>query len=162
VPAEHDHADGKGRREQQSNRSPKGRPEHGGDGDRQRREAGARAIKPGFEHVAGQQLDPDEQGYGQQRRGPAGIDREGKRDREYRRQDRAEIGDETQEGGEDTPEQGVEHADEEQANADGQAIADVDHELHQQVAADPLGGIADRRRGAVYVAKAEQADHPIA
>src|SRR4051812_34016052 len=77
-------------------------------------------------------------------------------------QDRAEIEDETQDGGEDTPEQGVGHADEEQANADGQAIADVDRELHQQVAADPLGGIADRRRGAVYVAKAEQADHPIA
>ena len=57
---------------------------------------------------------------------------------------------------------GIGHADQPQADADRNAVGDVHDQLHQQVAADPLAGVAQRLGRPVQIAGADQPDEPVA
>ena len=93
---------------------------------------------------------------------PSRGDRERQGDREQRRDHRPDVGDEAQDGRQQAPQDRIRHADEIQPDPDGDAVEQVDHQLHQQVAADPLRGVVHRLGGPGDVAGADQADDPIA
>jgi hypothetical protein len=93
---------------------------------------------------------------------PARVDGEGDGQGKERGEDRADEGHEAQKRGEDAPEQSVRHADEIQPDADQRAEGGVDDEVHQQVAADPLAGVAQRLARRRYVRSTHQADKAIA
>ena len=71
------------------------------------------------------------------------------------------IGNETQQGGEQTPEHRVRDADEVERDAEGNAEARVDHELHEEIPAHALGGLAERLGRQVDAPCPDQADQPV-
>ena len=73
-----------------------------------------------------------------------------------------EIGDEAQDGRQQAPQHGVGHPDEVKADADGDAVGRVHHQLHQQVAADPGGGVVEGLRALLEVARAGELDEAVA
>ena len=85
-----------------------------------------------------------------------------RRNREQRRDHRPDVGDEAQDGREQPPQRRIGHAQEIQADADRDAVEDIDHQLHQEIATDALGGIVHRFGGPGDIFGPQQADHAVA
>ena len=162
MPAEHDQTYGERSRQKQPHGSPEPGPEDRRGEDRDRGEAGAGAIEPGFNDVAADQLQDDEEGCRPEQHGPARIDSDRKGEREGGGDDRSDERHEAQDDREHAPEQRIGHADQPQADADGNAVGDVHDQLHQQIAAHPLGSVAQGLRCPVQIAGAEQPDEAVA
>ena len=73
---------------------------------------------------------------------PARHHGEGDQRRQHRAQDGADIGHEAQRAGEQPPQQGVGHAEREQAGADQHREAEIGQELQRQHPRDARGGVA--------------------
>ena len=162
VPAEHDQTHGERSRQKQPHRSPEPGPEDRRGEDRDRGEAGAGAVEPGFNDVAADQLQDDEEGCRPEQHGPARIDSDREREREGGGDDRPDERHEAQDDREHAPEHWIGHTDQPQADADGNADSDVHDQLHQQIPADPLGGVAQGLGCPVQIAGAEEPDEPVA
>ena len=74
MPPQHNQAHGQRRRQQQPDRSPKQSPKSGGDQHRDAGKARAVAIEPGLDHVAGDELDGEEQTDDPEQHRPSRID----------------------------------------------------------------------------------------
>ncbi len=161
MPPQHDQAHGQRRRQQQSDRPPQQRPERGGDQHRDAGKPRAVTIEPGLDHKAGDELDGKEETGDPEHRRPARIDGNGERGWKRSGDNRADVGDETQQHRQDAPECRVRHADEPQPGPDQHADARVDRTLHQKIAAQVLGGVVHRRGGAPKIARPGQSDETV-
>jgi hypothetical protein len=161
VLAEHDQADRQRRRHHEAQWPPEPRPEGDRDQEADLGHAGGPGVQERFENEIGEQLEDDEQPHHESRSRPAVEHREA---HEYRRDGanpRSDVGDEAQGRGEDRPQQGVRHADEEQPDAHADAEAQVDERLDQQVTADPLGRLVESTGRARQVAVTEHANDAV-
>ena len=77
-------------------------------------------------------------------------------------QEGTEIGNEPQHGREQPPQHSVGHADEVEGDADRDAVGQVDHELHQEIAADPGGRIVDGLCALLKIAGSGKLDEAVA
>ena len=55
----------------------------------------------------------------------------------------SDVGDDAEDGGEDSPESGVGDADEEESDAEGDAVGGVDGDLEEEVLTDASGGVLE-------------------
>ena len=149
------------RRQHQPDRPPQRGPEHGRQDQRQRRHAGAGAVQPGLDEVVADQLQRGDQRHRPQHHVPPRVDAKRQRERKNGANHRPHVRHEAQHRRQQAPHQRTRHADEQQAQCHRYAVGGVDEQLHGQVLADPLGGIAQRVGGAVQVA-AQQAHHLVA
>ena len=99
---------------------------------------------------------------GEQERRPAGIDGDRKREREERRDDRTDIGDEAQQPAEHAPKDRVRNADQPEPDADRDGVGRVHDQLHQEISADAARGVVERLRGARQIARAGETDQAVA
>ena len=162
VAAEHHEADRQRRGEKQPDRSPQPCPEQGRDQNRERRHPGRLPVEHRLDEVADDGFEDEEQDQRRDGHRPTGIDRCGQGQREYGRNDGADIGNEPHQGGQDAPEDRVGDADEVEPDADHEAEGRVERQLDHEVAAQAPGGVVHRHRGAVQVVGASEADHPVA
>ena len=123
---------------------------------------GAGAVKPGLDDVVADELGDEEQSHDPEQHRPAGIDRDRERNGKEGGQEGAEIGNEAQHRRQQAPQHRIRHADEVEGDADRDAVGQVHHELHQQIAADPGGGVVDGLRALLEVACSGQLDEAVA
>ena len=162
VAAHDDEAEGERGGQNEADRAPDPRPEDGGDHDRERRQPGGVAVDQRLDHLPGDELHHEVECCGPDDHGPAGVDGRSERHGEEGGADRADIGDEAQQAGQDAPEHRVGNADDQQADADDDGEGGVDAELGEEIAAEAAAAVIDGDRGAVEVVGAEQADEAVA
>ena len=76
--------------------------------------------------------------------------------------DRADIGNKAHHRRDDPPHHRARHADHRQRAADDDAETDIEQHLRDEIARQPVGGVAHRRRRALQVAGADEADEAVA
>ena len=140
------------RREDQSDRPPESRPERRCGDQRNCREPRARTVKQRLDDVVAHKFQKDDQRQGPQDHGPARIDSECQRKREYRRDRRTDIRNEPHRRGDAAPQQRTRHADEPQTQRQRRAVAHVHEKLHQQIFADARAGFVQRVRRTIQIA----------
>jgi hypothetical protein len=161
VLGEDDQAHRERRGQQQADRPPEPGPERDRAEQGHLRDARALAVDEGFEGEAAGQLQRHEEPAHQEGREPGG---EGGQREDHEHEGShpdADVGDEAQDRGEEAPEQGVRHAQQEQAGRDADAEARVDDGLHQEVVADALAGLVERAGGRGQPSVAGEADDAI-
>jgi hypothetical protein len=119
-------------------------PKDCGDDERKRRNPGARSVNPRLNDVAANQFERHEKSEGEQRHHPAWRNREGQHNRECRPNPRANVGNEAKQSRERTPQDRIWQTDEGKTDGHGNAVGDIDHELHAQVARDAAARIVHR------------------
>jgi hypothetical protein len=143
VFAEDDQADRQRRRHHEAQWSPQPGPERDGNQQAHLGHAGGSGVEERFQTETREQLKRDEHGDHESWPHPA---IEHRQTHKYWRQSadqRADVGDESHHGGEDSPQHGVRYADEEQSYAHADAKAQIDERLHQQVTADPFSRLVE-------------------
>ena len=162
MAAGHHQAQGQRRGNEQPGRAPHGAPEQRRDDHRQRRQAGTVAIHLRFDDIGDHHFQRGEQGHARQRQGPARIDGGHEHGDGQSGHQRAHIGHEAQQTAERTPQQGMRHLQQPQAQRDGQRKDDVDDELRKEKARHALGRMHQGAHGAADVALPRQAHRALA
>jgi hypothetical protein len=95
MPAQHEQAHRKGRGKDKSDGSPQPCPKSCRDNDSDRRKPRTLAVNQGFDHVACDCLNDQEESGSHQDHRPTGSNRRGEEQRKYRGNERADIWNET-------------------------------------------------------------------
>src|SRR5579862_7554195 len=119
------------------------------------------AIEPGLDDISNDDFQHQEQAEYQGRLAPSGKDGESHRHGEHGRDRSPDIGNETQQAGENSPEQGVRYSKPIGSNSENRAVDDVDNELQQQVAAQAARAVVQCSRHDAQVTLTGETDDTI-
>src|SRR5580704_8108054 len=162
VAPQHNGANGQGNGQHQPGTSPEHGPEDRGNQQRERGDAGVRAIQPRLNNIGSDQIENPEQQNHQQRRSPSLKDRESQYERKRRCRQRAHVRDNAKKSRHYAPEQRVRNSDQEDTDSETQAVAGVDQELHREVTADALRRVIERERHGVQRGDAREPQKSVA
>ena len=155
-------AHGHRRGQQQSDRPPEPGPEDRRGHHRHGRDARAAAVEHRLHHVVAEQFEHDEEADDAQGTSPALEHRDGEENGHRSTQPRADVGQEAQHRAEQPPQQRVGQAHDPEEEAHGHAVAHIDDQLHEQVAADPATNLIEGLGGHGHAAQTDDADEPVA
>ena len=161
VLAEQHQADGQRRGEDETHRTPQPGPESDHHQGRGFRDTDPAPVEPWLDDHVADELQRQKEPHDQERCRPALGDEQAQPDWQQGREPRPEIGDVPKHRGEDSPRDGVGQSDEVQPDRQGRAVAAVDGELHQQIAADALAGFVERLGSDGQAPPADEADQPV-
>jgi hypothetical protein len=141
VAAHHHDADSEGSGEDEAGPSPEQCPEDGHGEKGKRGDAGTGAEEPGLDEVGGCEFERKEEAEDEEGWNPGGEDGDGDDEGQDEAGRGANVGDDAQDGGENSPERGVGDTDEEEAEAEEGSVGCVDRGLKEEILADAGGGI---------------------
>src|SRR5882757_4865716 len=127
--------------EDEAGPSPQERPEDGHGEEGEGGDAGAGAEEPGFDEVGGGEFEGEEEAEDQERLRPGGEDGDGDDEGQDEAGRGADVGDDAQDCGENSPEGGVGYTDQGEAEAEADSVGCIDCGLEEQVLADAGGSV---------------------
>ena len=161
MPPEHDHAERQRGGQDQTNRPPQPGPENRGNNHRYRGQAGRMAIDQRLHPVPHQRLGQQEQRGGPDRQRPAGINRRCQQQWWNRRQKCPDIGYKPQQPGQYSPQPRAGNAEPIEPNSDHPAKQRIEHQLRQEIARQPGGGLVHGDGRPVQVGRPGKPDDPV-